>query len=60
VRAATETAAALLGWSGRVGSLAPGAYGDLIAVRGNPLEDIDALERVEVVLKGGRVVRNAL
>jgi imidazolonepropionase-like amidohydrolase len=41
-----------------VGSLAPGAYGDLIAVRGNPLADIDAIERVEVVLKGGRVVRD--
>jgi imidazolonepropionase-like amidohydrolase len=58
LRAATETSAALLGWSGKVGSLSSGAYGDLVAVRGNPLGDIDAVERVEVVLKGGKVVRN--
>jgi imidazolonepropionase-like amidohydrolase len=58
LQAATETSAALLGWSGEVGSLAAGAYADLIAMPGNPLEDIGAVERVKVVVKGGKVVRD--
>jgi imidazolonepropionase-like amidohydrolase len=58
LRAATESSAALLGWSGDVGSLAPGAYADLIAVPGNPLQDIAAVEHVQVVVKGGKVVRD--
>ncbi len=58
LRAATEVSAALLGWSGKVGSLAPGAYADLVAVAGNPLDDVGAVEHVEVVLKGGKVVRD--
>ena len=36
-----------------MGRLAPGHYGDLIAVRGNPLEDIRLLENVDVVVTGG-------
>jgi imidazolonepropionase-like amidohydrolase len=58
LRAGTETSAALLGWSGNVGSLAKGAYADLIAISGNPLDDIGAVEQVQVVLKGGKVVRD--
>jgi imidazolonepropionase-like amidohydrolase len=44
-----------MGWSDRVGSLAPGRYGDLIAVEGDPLADPTRLERVDVVVKGGLV-----
>jgi imidazolonepropionase-like amidohydrolase len=58
IRAATTTAAELMGWSDRVGSLAPGHFADVIAVRGDPLRDISALERVAFVMKGGRVVRD--
>jgi imidazolonepropionase-like amidohydrolase len=58
LRSATETSAALLGWSGSVGSFARGTYADLIAVAGNPLEDIGAVEHVQVVIKGGKVVRD--
>jgi imidazolonepropionase-like amidohydrolase len=49
--------ARLLGWEGQIGQLKPGFYADIIAVPGNPLEDITAVERVSFVMKGGAVVR---
>jgi len=49
--------AKLLGWEGSIGELKPGHYADVIAVRGNPLEDIALLEHVAFVMKGGRVVK---
>ena len=54
IRSATVDAAELLGWQDRVGSLAAGRFADLIAVDGNPLEDVSALERVKFVLKDGK------
>jgi imidazolonepropionase-like amidohydrolase len=57
IRAATINGAELLGWSDRVGRLAPGMLADLVAVDGDPLADITALERVRFVMVGGRVVR---
>ncbi len=60
IRAATVNAAELLGWSDRVGSIAPGKYADIIAVRGNPLKDVKTLERVAWVMKGGVVFKDAL
>ncbi len=45
-----------MGWSDRVGSLAPGRFADLVAVDGDPLADVTVLERPSVVIKGGRVV----
>ncbi|MES2303874.1 MAG: amidohydrolase family protein [Gemmatimonadota bacterium] len=57
IRAATVDAADLLGWSGRVGALERLKYADIIAVPGNPLEDILALEKVSFVMKGGKVVK---
>lgn len=56
IQAATTRAAAVLGWEDRIGSLAPGRYADLIAVRGDPLADVTLLENVEFVMKGGAVV----
>ena len=58
LRAATIGAAELLGWSDRVGVLEPGFLADAVAVRGNPLEDVGALEQVGFVMKGGVVVRS--
>jgi len=58
IRSATMTAAELLGWSDRIGSIEPGKHADLIAVRGDPLADITELERVTFVMKDGVVVRN--
>jgi imidazolonepropionase-like amidohydrolase len=56
IRTATTTAAELMGWSDRVGSLAPGRFADLVAVAGDPLADVTELERPVVVTKGGRLV----
>jgi len=53
IQSATSVAAKYIGWADRVGALAPGRYGDVIAVRCRPLEDIACLQRVEVVVKGG-------
>ncbi|HSN70392.1 MAG TPA: amidohydrolase family protein, partial [Steroidobacteraceae bacterium] len=53
IKSATSVAARYMGWEDRVGALAPGRYGDLIAVAGDPLEDITRLEDVAVVIKGG-------
>ncbi len=58
IRSATSVAAHYMGWEDRVGALVPGRFGDLIAVPGNPLEDITLLEKVPVVVKGGLVFRN--
>jgi imidazolonepropionase-like amidohydrolase len=57
IKAATSVAARYMGWAADIGSLAPGRYGDLIAVLGDPLADIGVLERVEVVVKGGLVFK---
>ena len=57
IQAATSEAARALRMEGTVGTLAPGAYGDLIAVKGNPLADIRTLEHVDGVIKEGRQVR---
>jgi imidazolonepropionase-like amidohydrolase len=53
IQSATSIAARYMGWSDRVGQLAPGLYGDLIAVKGDPLEDITRLQSVAVVIKDG-------
>ena len=57
IRSATSVAATYMGWSDRVGALAPGRYGDLIAVACDPLADVACLQQVEVVVKGGLVFK---
>ena len=49
--------AKLLEWDGQIGELKPGYFADVIAVSGNPLENISALEHVEFVMKGGVVFK---
>ncbi|MGA2887542.1 MAG: amidohydrolase family protein [Terracidiphilus sp.] len=49
--------ARLLGWEGQIGQLRPGYFADIVAVPGNPLDDITVVERVSFVMKGGAVVR---
>jgi imidazolonepropionase-like amidohydrolase len=56
IRTATTEAAACMGWEDRVGSLRAGRFADLVAVAGDPLEDVTVLERPVLVAKGGRVV----
>ena len=55
IQAATTNAAQALGREKDVGAIAVGRFGDLIAVDGDPLQDIRALESVDVVIKGGKV-----
>jgi imidazolonepropionase-like amidohydrolase len=60
LRSATLTAADLLGMTGQLGVVAPGAHADLLVVNGNPLEDVTILatptETIEIIIKGGAVV----
>jgi len=58
LRAATATSAAVMGWDGKVGTVAPGAYADVIAMKKDPRKDIAAVEHPAVVIKGGVVVRD--
>jgi imidazolonepropionase-like amidohydrolase len=57
IRSATAEAARALGKERELGTLRPGAWGDLIAARGDPLADVSTLERVAGVIKGGALVR---
>ncbi|HEY6193672.1 MAG TPA: amidohydrolase family protein [Candidatus Eisenbacteria bacterium] len=57
---ATTSAADLMGWSGKVGVVAPGAFADMVAVSGDPMKDITELERVKWVMKGGTVYKDEL
>ena len=49
--------AKLLGWEGRIGSLEPGYWADVVAVSGDPLADISAVENVSFVMKGGVIYK---
>lgn len=60
IHSATSTAAELLGWQDRIGTIEAGKLADLVAVSGNPLDDITELERVQFVMKEGIVYRNDL
>jgi imidazolonepropionase-like amidohydrolase len=55
--AATVNAADLLGMGADIGTLEPGKYADLVAVRGDPLADVTVLKRIDHVMKGGTLVR---
>jgi imidazolonepropionase-like amidohydrolase len=60
IRTATVTASELLGWQDRIGTVEPGKFADLVAVSGDPLQDITELERVRFVMKGGVVVKKEM
>jgi imidazolonepropionase-like amidohydrolase len=57
IQAGTRVAAELLEWEDRVGTVEAGKLADIIAVSGDPLEDLSELERVIFVMKGGEVVK---
>jgi imidazolonepropionase-like amidohydrolase len=58
IQAATINAADLLGWSDKIGAVEAGKWADIIAVDGDPLQDVTTLEKVKFVMKGGEVVKN--
>jgi len=60
LRSATTVAARIVGWEGEAGVLAEGAFGDVIGVPGDPLENLELVARAEnvrLVVKGGEVVK---
>ena len=58
IQSATRVAARFMGLSEDVGTLEPGKFGDIIAVRDDPLEDITSLQSVAIVVKGGMIFKN--
>jgi imidazolonepropionase-like amidohydrolase len=58
IRTATTSAAELLGWSDKMGTVEAGKWADLVAVSGDPLKDITELQRVKFVMKSGDVFKN--
>jgi imidazolonepropionase-like amidohydrolase len=59
IQAATRNAAQALGREGDVGSIAVGRYGDLVAVTGDPTQNVRLLEKPDAVVKGGVLVQRA-
>ena len=57
LQAGTLNGAKLLGWQGELGALKPGYLADVIAVAGNPVQDINAVQSVTFVMKGGVVYK---
>ena len=50
--------AEILGWDKDIGSVEKGKYADLVAVSGDPTQDITELTRVKFVMKGGKIIKN--
>ena len=57
IQSATSIPAEMLGMSGQIGVIAPGAYADIVAVPGDPLKDVKELSKVSFVMKDGKVFR---
>ncbi len=58
IAAATTVAADLLGMADQIGTLSPGKFADIIAVKGDPLKDVAILNSVDFVMKDGEVIKN--
>ncbi len=58
LQTATLNAADLMGWTDKVGSLEPGKWADVIAVKGDPLADVRILQQVPFVMKGGVIYKD--
>lgn len=60
LQAGTVNAAELMGWSDRIGSIRQGMLADIVAVKGNPLNDVRLLQHVQFVMKDGAVYKNEI
>jgi len=60
IKAATTVAAELLDMKGKIGEISPGAFADFVAVKADPLKNINALEQVGFVMKDGKVYRDEI
>ncbi|HYL98086.1 MAG TPA: amidohydrolase family protein, partial [Blastocatellia bacterium] len=56
----TLTSSTMMGWQDKVGTVEKGKFADIIAVSGDPLQDITELSRVKFVMKGGEVIKNEM
>jgi len=57
LQAGTLNGARLLGWQDQIGALKPGYFADIVAVPGDPLQDIGVLQNVTFVMKGGTIYK---
>jgi imidazolonepropionase-like amidohydrolase len=57
---ATSTSAEIIGWNDRLGTLEPGKLADIVAVPGDPVQDVTLMRKVNFVMKGGTIYRNDL
>ena len=57
IQAATVHAADVMGWGNQVGRINPGFFADIVALRDNPISNIQALEKIDVVIKGGQLYK---
>ncbi len=60
IQTGTINAADLMGWTDRIGTLAPNKYADIIAIDGDPLKDVKLLQHVPFVMKSGIVYKNEI
>jgi len=60
LQAGTANAAELMGWSDRIGAIRPGMFADMVAVKGDPLRNIELLKNVQFVMKDGTVYKNEI
>jgi len=60
LQTATIVDSEMMGWQDQIGSLEKGKYADIVAVAGDPLQDITEMQRVKFVMKGGKVIKNEL
>ena len=60
LQAATMNGAALLNWSDSIGTIEPGKFADIIAIGGDPIQNINAIEKVVFVMKDGMTFKNDL
>jgi imidazolonepropionase-like amidohydrolase len=58
IKSATSRPAEMLDMTSRIGTIAPGAYADIVAVNGDPLHDVKILENVQFVMKDGKVFKS--
>jgi len=47
----------VMGWGNQVGRINPGFFADIVALRDNPISNIQALEKIDVVIKGGQLYK---
>jgi imidazolonepropionase-like amidohydrolase len=58
IKSATSHAAFHMSMDRDVGAIVPGRYGDIVAVKGDPLDNVERLKAITTVIKGGKLVKD--